>query len=291
MRPRGCGGIGRRARFRSVWGQPRGGSSPLIRIANRSTRACFFVVLLLARNLSRRRADVSALEAQKRTGGRQPDTRSGPADRTRRELLRAKPLMQVEIGHRCGRRADFHIVCLDAASDNGPNGLSRVEKVLALADPRSSVSSWGTTSIGSLGPGTAESFVAEGVRRLAEAKALDLPAPSSFLALSRAPVGVHEPKGRSLRCVPSPVQLQADPERHPGLGIAQLDLSRLHARWREADDNVGPPLIGDGVSDQHVPQFAPPRDVSLSLAREDAASTHQRYGSLSSAPCGAFSHS
>ena len=31
--PRGCGGIGRRARFRSVWGQPRGGSSPLIRIA------------------------------------------------------------------------------------------------------------------------------------------------------------------------------------------------------------------------------------------------------------------
>src|SRR5213082_3707931 len=31
--PRGGGGIGRRARFRSVWGKPRGGSSPLIRIA------------------------------------------------------------------------------------------------------------------------------------------------------------------------------------------------------------------------------------------------------------------
>ena len=31
--PRGCGGIGRRARFRSVSGQPGGGSSPLIRIA------------------------------------------------------------------------------------------------------------------------------------------------------------------------------------------------------------------------------------------------------------------
>src|SRR5579884_3631336 len=30
--PRGCGGIGRRARFRSVWAQARGGSSPLIRI-------------------------------------------------------------------------------------------------------------------------------------------------------------------------------------------------------------------------------------------------------------------
>ena len=27
----GCGGIGRRAAFRSPWGQPRGGSSPLIR--------------------------------------------------------------------------------------------------------------------------------------------------------------------------------------------------------------------------------------------------------------------
>jgi hypothetical protein len=99
-----------------------------------STRACLLVALLLARNLSRRRADVPALEAKKRTGGCQPDTRPGPADRTRRELLRAKPLMQVEIRHRCGRRADFHIVCLDAASDNGPNGLSRVEKVLALAD-------------------------------------------------------------------------------------------------------------------------------------------------------------
>src|SRR5690349_2492405 len=31
-RPRGCGGIGRRARFRSVWASARGGSSPLIRI-------------------------------------------------------------------------------------------------------------------------------------------------------------------------------------------------------------------------------------------------------------------
>src|SRR6185312_16287203 len=31
LETRGCGGIGRRARFRSVWGRPRGGSSPLIR--------------------------------------------------------------------------------------------------------------------------------------------------------------------------------------------------------------------------------------------------------------------
>jgi hypothetical protein len=42
--------------------------------------------------------------------------------------------MQVKIRHRCGRRADLHIVSLDAASGNGPSGLSRVEKVLALDD-------------------------------------------------------------------------------------------------------------------------------------------------------------
>ena len=42
VRPRGCGGIGRRARFRAVWGQPRGGSSPLIRI--RETRGLFRAV-------------------------------------------------------------------------------------------------------------------------------------------------------------------------------------------------------------------------------------------------------
>ena len=31
---RGCGGIGRRVRFRSVWGSPHGGSSPLTRTRN-----------------------------------------------------------------------------------------------------------------------------------------------------------------------------------------------------------------------------------------------------------------
>ena len=173
MRSRGCGGIGRRARFRSVWGQPRGGSSPLIRIANcpsrrqatarRSTCACFVVALLLARNLSRLRADVPALEAQKRTGGCQPDTRTGPADRTRRELLGAEPLMQIEIWHRCGRRADLHIVCLDAASGNGPNGLSRVEKALAIDDQEAVDIDLPENTYWFFGPGTAESFVAEGV--------------------------------------------------------------------------------------------------------------------------------
>src|SRR6266511_1380295 len=38
--PRGCGGIGRRARFRSVWGQPRGGSSPLIRTGPAGSIRC-----------------------------------------------------------------------------------------------------------------------------------------------------------------------------------------------------------------------------------------------------------
>jgi hypothetical protein len=38
-RPRGCGGIGRRARFRSVWAKARGGSSPLIRIARSGSEA------------------------------------------------------------------------------------------------------------------------------------------------------------------------------------------------------------------------------------------------------------
>src|SRR5512133_2267567 len=43
---RGCGGIGRRARFRSVWGKPRGGSSPLIRIHGLSRRLPFRPFLL-----------------------------------------------------------------------------------------------------------------------------------------------------------------------------------------------------------------------------------------------------
>ena len=38
--PRGCGGIGRRARFRSVWAKARGGSSPLIRITRLRLREC-----------------------------------------------------------------------------------------------------------------------------------------------------------------------------------------------------------------------------------------------------------
>ena len=35
----GCGGIGRRAGFRCQWGQPRGGSNPLIRTSLKKTRS------------------------------------------------------------------------------------------------------------------------------------------------------------------------------------------------------------------------------------------------------------
>jgi hypothetical protein len=79
-----------------------------------------------------------------------------------------------------------------------------------------------------------------------------------LLAPSRASIAADKAKSRSLRCVQLPLQLQIDPERGPRLGIAQFDLGRRHARRREADDNVGPPIVGDGVSDQHVPQFASP---------------------------------
>lgn len=55
--PRGCGGIGRRAAFRSPWGQPRGGSSPLIRIievqSSRSPREIGGSVVLGPRSLPR----------------------------------------------------------------------------------------------------------------------------------------------------------------------------------------------------------------------------------------------
>ncbi len=48
-KPRGCGGIGRRVRFRSVWGQPHEGSSPFTRTIEFGTRLrpgfCFLAIL------------------------------------------------------------------------------------------------------------------------------------------------------------------------------------------------------------------------------------------------------
>ncbi len=52
---RGCGGIGRRAGFRCLWGQPRGGSTPLIRIrfsAKESTKQAFYRITFLLTGLS-----------------------------------------------------------------------------------------------------------------------------------------------------------------------------------------------------------------------------------------------
>src|SRR5438093_222363 len=58
VRPRGCGGIGRRARFRSVWGKPRGGSSPLIRIAPLSRTFASSSVRLSPHSVRGRRSGV-----------------------------------------------------------------------------------------------------------------------------------------------------------------------------------------------------------------------------------------
>ena len=66
---RGCGGIGRRARFRSVSGKPGGGSSPLIRIARRPCKW-----RLSVRSLSPR--DSASLYVQLVAEGR--TSRSGP---------------------------------------------------------------------------------------------------------------------------------------------------------------------------------------------------------------------
>jgi hypothetical protein len=87
----------------------------------------FVVSLLFGRTVSRLRVDVPAFEAEERTIACQPYSCAVSAGGTGLEFLTGEPVMKIEIGHRCGRRDDLHIVNLDAASDNGPNGLSRVE--------------------------------------------------------------------------------------------------------------------------------------------------------------------
>jgi hypothetical protein len=77
--------------------------------------------------MSRLRADVPAFEAEERTIACQPYPCAVSAGGAGLEFLTSEPVMKIEIGHRCGRRDNLHIVNLDAASDNGPNGLSRVE--------------------------------------------------------------------------------------------------------------------------------------------------------------------
>jgi hypothetical protein len=82
----------------------------------------------------------------------------------------------------------------------------------------------------------------------------------------RASIAPHESQGRSLRPAQLADQLQINPDGLRSPRLVQLDLGGPHARRREADDNVDPPVIGDGVPNQHVPQFAPPKYVSLSFA-------------------------
>jgi hypothetical protein len=101
---------------------------------------CFVVSLLLARRVIRLLADVPAFEAEKRTSGRQADARPGPAGRTKLELLGAEPLMQIEIRHRCGRRADLPIVRPRRCKWQwAERPISRGERPYAIYLPRATV--------------------------------------------------------------------------------------------------------------------------------------------------------
>src|SRR6266481_1267707 len=81
----------------------------------------------------------------------------------------------------------------------------------------------------------------------------------------RATISPDEMEGGPLGRILSVKALQIDPECCARLGLAQLDLGRPYARRCEPDDAIGPAAIGDGVSDQHVPQSPPPGDVALSF--------------------------
>ena len=88
----------------------------------------------------------------------------------------------------------------------------------------------------------------------------------------------HHSQGSPLREFQFCDECPVDPHRLARPRVAEFDLSGPHAYRRETDGDVAPPVVGDGVSNQHVPQFAPPGDVSLSFATAEPASTHQRYG-------------
>src|SRR5919201_371409 len=133
---RGCGGIGRRARFRSVWGKPRGGSSPLIRITRTDRRAGRSerlpqVAAGREHDMSRRAARAGSLEEyrSKRNKGRTPE----PFGRGRRR--RGGP--RVVVDKHAGRRGhyDFRLevggVLKSWAVPKGPSTDPR-EKRLAM---------------------------------------------------------------------------------------------------------------------------------------------------------------
>src|SRR5436309_13517728 len=96
--------------------------------------------------------------------------------------------------------------------------------------------------------------------------------------LTRSQTAATSPKTCSLQSIQLH-QVQLDPEGGSGAGVAELDLGRPQACRREDDNNAGPPVVRDGVSDQHVQQSASPASrLSLSLARFEPPSTRQRYG-------------
>jgi hypothetical protein len=75
----GCGGIGRRARFRSVWGRPRGGSSPLIRTTtlSRTLRARCLGAADSADVLGEVHKEIQSQKNQGRNRQRDPRSRPG----------------------------------------------------------------------------------------------------------------------------------------------------------------------------------------------------------------------
>ena len=93
--PRGCGGTGRRARFRSVWAKARGGSSPLIRIASSRSTAPVQLIVFEARSNHPSRRTRGAL-----AGGRSQRTATA-GDPSRIEVvvtrIRTPPLAQAPV--------------------------------------------------------------------------------------------------------------------------------------------------------------------------------------------------
>ena len=86
--PRGCGEIGRRARFRSVWGKPLGGSSPLSRIGS-------------GRRGAPRLPEAAAL----RHGGRPRRARRHPAPQTKPATASPSPRPPARPRRGCAHRA------------------------------------------------------------------------------------------------------------------------------------------------------------------------------------------
>ncbi len=97
-------------------------------------------------------------------------------------------------------------------------------------------------------------------------------------------LAADEPQGSALRRDSLGEQPSFNPSERAGFDVAQLDQRGRHTDRREADANVRPPLVADGISDEHLPQFdAPlPETLLLSVAICTNESTGQRSGCDSS---------